>query len=129
MLETIREFGRERLGESGREAAIRQPDDEDDSPLQPFGLMDRRQDNLLVFRADNRHVFASEGVRQRDLLQKRIHVFIAQGILRELLEVIEACLRVGELRSGVIGIAFLDNEPDGLRRVPPHPLRVERAEN
>ena len=91
--------------------------------------MDRRQDNLLVFRADNRHVFAGEGVRQRDLLQKRIHVFIAQGILRELLEVIEACLRVGELRSGVIGIAFLDNEPDGLRRVPPHPLRVERAEN
>ncbi len=91
--------------------------------------MHARQHDLFVLRADYRDVLAGQRIRQRHLLQKRIHVVVAKRILRELLEIVEARLGVRELRPRVVAVAALDNDANRLRRVPFHRLRVNELQH
>src|ERR1051325_9592322 len=98
-------------------------------PLQPFGLMHRREHDLLVFRPDRGHVLAGDRIRERDFVEKLIHILVAQRVLRELLEIVEPRLRVRELRPRVVAVAALDHHPDRLRRIVLHPFAVEDSEH
>ena len=91
--------------------------------------MHGRQHDLLVFRSDHCRVFAGDRIRQRDLFEKLRDVFVAQRVLRELLEIVQPRLRVRELRPRVVGVAAFDDETNCLRRIVLHRFDADESQH
>ena len=91
--------------------------------------MHGREHDALILRPDHGDIFAGDRIRERDFFQKRVYVFVAQRVLRQLLEIVQPRLRVGEFRSGIVGVSALHDQMDALGWVPLHRLGGERAQD
>ena len=91
--------------------------------------MHRGEDDFLIFRSDNGDVFAGHRIGERDLFEERVHILVAKRVLRQLFEIVQPRLRIGELRSRVVGISLLHDQADALGRILLHRLGGDRTED
>ena len=95
-----------------REAALGQPQHEADRPLEALRLVNCREHQHVVGLLGAEHVLRADALDQRQLAEELARGRVALGVAGELLEVVLARGRVGEVAVGVFAVVALDHAAD-----------------
>jgi hypothetical protein len=81
----------------------------DAAPLEPLAWWTDERIDAVVLRLAGHDVLARELVEERDLLEERRQRVVALRELRELLQVVQPRVAVGEVRARVVAVDVLDD--------------------